>query len=156
MPDENENDTRDIVRRVQQAHVPMAPETLRLGEQQELDLRDLTPEQASAIVSKAHEKAVERDDRRQRLKDDLTVTAAKLGTYTKTVQETAQDNAAITITNVHEDSLGRTEIIVGNTDTARKGKLSRSQAGFGDTAKMWLIFAAIVAAVVIIVAALQR
>ena len=38
----------------------------------------------------------------------------------------------ITITNSKDDSIGRTEVIMGNTDEAAKGKLSRSAKGLPD------------------------
>jgi hypothetical protein len=129
--------------------------TLRLGPQEELDLSNLDPRQAGVLEAKAIEKAIERDDRRQRLKEDLTVTAAQLGTFTKAISDTAAQHAAVTITNTKDDSLGRTEIIVGNTDAARAGKLSRSQQGLNANAALWVVLS-VIAGVVILLAMIIR
>lgn len=154
MADDNQN---NLVRRTGGTDVPaVTPRTLKLGDETELDLSGLSKQQADALEVKAAEKAIDRNDRRQKLKEDIAVTAHKLNTYTKTVLESNAENASVTITNTNDDSLGRTEIIVGNTDAARKGKLSRSQAGLSDTARLWLIFAGIAAVVIVLVAALKR
>src|SRR4051812_35011137 len=70
---------------------------LRLGTQEELDLTSLNTRQQDELEVKYTEKAIERDDRRQRLKDDLTATAAQLGIYTKAVADATAQNAAVTI-----------------------------------------------------------
>jgi hypothetical protein len=156
MPDDSEN--RDIVKR-QDPDPPVMHDppvrSIRLGDKQELDLSNLSAREAEALEIKAHEKAIERDDRRQRLKEDLTVTAAQINTFTSAVRETSADDAAVTITNTKDDSLGRTEMIFGNTDFARKGKLTRAQEGFGDYAKIWILFAVIAGVVIVLVAALN-
>jgi hypothetical protein len=46
--------------------------------------------------------------------------------------------------------------MIGNTDAARTGKLSRSQQGFGDNAKLWLLLAAIAGVVIVLVAAFRK
>jgi len=129
---------------------------LRLGPQDELDLTNLDPRQADVLEAKAVEKAIERDDRRQRLKEDLTVTAAQLDIFTKAVGDTTAQNAAVTITSAKNDSLGRTEMILGNTDAAHAGKLSRSQQGFSDNARLWILLAIIAGVVIVLVAALKH
>jgi len=130
--------------------------TLRLGPQQDLDLTNLDPRQAAALEAKAHEKAIERDDRRQQLKDDLGATAAQLSIFTKAVEDATAQNAAVTITNTKDDSQGRTEIILGNSAAAQSGKLSRSQQGFTDNAKLWTVLAVIAGIVIVVVALLRR
>jgi len=130
--------------------------SLRLGQQEELDLSNLTDREAGEIEAYAHKKTIDRDDRLQRLKEDLTVTAAQIQTFTKAVGDTNAQNASVTITNTKDDSLGRTEMIFGNTDAARAGKLSRSQTGLGDNAKVWILLAIILGAVIVLVAAFKH
>jgi hypothetical protein len=84
------------------------------------------------------------------------VTAAQLATFGKAVGDTTAQNAHVTITNTKDDSLGRTEMILGNTEAARAGKLSRSQQGFSYNAWMWIVLAIIAGAVIVLVAALRR
>jgi hypothetical protein len=132
------------------------PLSIRLGTSTELDLSNLSEDEARALQVEHAKKAIERDDRREKLKEDVTVMKEKLQTFTKTAVDTAADQASITISNVIEDSTGRTEILVGNTEAARAGKLTRSQSGYGDSAKLWLIIAGIAAVVIVLVAALGR
>ncbi len=126
------------------------------GRQDAIDLTNLDPRQADALEAKAAEKAIERHDRREQLKEDLAVTAAQLATFSKAVADSTAQEAAVTITNTKDDSLGRTEMILGNSDAAQTGKLSRSQTGLMDNAKFWMVMAAIAAGVVVLVALLKR
>ena len=120
-PMSQQDESKDLTRRRESEVVPSRPDTIQLGENQELDISGLTDEQKTALKVKHAEGALERDDRRQKLK---------------------------------EDSLGRTEVIVGNTEAARKGKLTRSQTGFGDNITLWVVLAGIAAVVIVLVAAL--
>ena len=149
-----QDESKDLTRRRESEVVPSRPDTIQLGENQELDISGLTDEQKTALKVKHAEGALERDDRRQKLKEDIAVTQAKLSTYSNAVTETSAEDASITITNTNEDSLGRTEVIVGNTEAARKGKLTRSQTGFGDNITLWVVLAGIAAVVIVLVAAL--
>jgi hypothetical protein len=157
---EKDDGTHEIVKRQAPltTAVPAQPRrTLSLGAKQEVDLTNLTDHEARMLEVKAAEKAIERDDRRERLKEDLSVTAAQIGTFAKAVNEVAgQEGAAVTITNTKDDSLGRTEMVFGNTDAARSGKLSRSQQGFGDNAKFWILIALIAGVVIVLIAMLNR
>lgn len=149
-----DNDPNEIVR--SNASLPARPTTLRLGATEEIDLTPLSPASAEEIRKLHASKAVERDHNRETLRQDLSATDKKLEIFTKNVSDTVSDNAAVTITNVHEDSLGRTEIMIGNTDAARRGKLTRSQSGFGDNATFWFIIVGILGAVIVLVAALKH
>lgn len=155
----SQEDRRDIVRQ----STPTPPvvrgqpgRTIQLGTQDTLDITNLAQREQDALEMEAHRRAIERDDRGQRLKQDLAVTAAQISTYTKAVSDTAGEDGAVTITNTKDDSLGRTEMIFGNTDAARSGRLTRSQQGFGDNAKLWIGLAVLVSVVIVIIAALNR
>jgi hypothetical protein len=93
---------------------------------------------------------------------DVNVAAMKYGVETQALaavlrnmsQETAaatKDNTAITITRTQQDTLGKTEVIMGNTDTARKGKLTRSQAGLPDYTLAWIVAGVIVIIILAII-----
>ena len=43
------------------------------------------------------------------------------------------------MTHVHTSTFGRTEVIMGNTETAAKGKLSKSQTGEFNWTPVYLI-----------------
>jgi hypothetical protein len=130
--------------------------TIQLGRQDVLDVSNLPQREQDALEAEAHKKAIELADREQRIKLDLAATAGQIRTFTEAVTNNAAQDAAVTITNTKDDALGRTEIMIGNTDAARTGKLSRSQQGFGDNAKFWLLLAAIAGVVIVLVAAFHR
>lgn len=73
--------------------------------------------------------------------DDLSVTT----------KEVSESGSAVTISHTQTTSVGRTEVMMGNTEQAQKGKLSKSQTGEKDWMPYY-IFGGILA--VIIIAAL--
>lgn len=152
---DNDKDEKQLTQRPDEAHLAERPGSIRLGESEELDVSQLTDEQAKELRVRHGEMMLDRDDRRAKLKEDLTVSAEKLNTYTSAVIDTAAEKASITITNTNDDSLGRTEIIVGNTEAARRGKLSRSQIGWSEKNWFWIVVVAIIAFVIILIAALN-
>lgn len=158
---DDDDKNRELVKRQQPAPTPpvvraQPVRTIQLGKQDVLDVTNLAPREQDALEAEAHRKAIERDDRRQRIGEDLTATAAQIRTFTDAVENTAAQNAAVTITNTKEDSLGRTEMMFGNTDAARAGKLSRSQQGLGDNTKFWILLAVIAGVVIVLVAAFNK
>lgn len=65
------------------------------------------------------------------------------------VAKASADQSAATVTGSYNDKLGRTEVIMGNTETAQKGKLTSSQQGRSDKT---LLYVGIAIATVIILA----
>lgn len=74
---------------------------------------------------------------------------AVIDVMTDGVSKATEDQSHATMTKVTEDTSGRSEVIIGNTETAAKGKLTRSQEGRDDKP---LIILGIVAGVVILLA----
>ncbi len=77
--------------------------------------------------------------RAQELHIDVGALKATLGTMTQTTREVADDDNAITISHTQTTSVGRTEIMMGNTDKARSGKFSKSQTGETDWTPAYII-----------------
>lgn len=65
------------------------------------------------------------------------------------VAKASADQSAATVTGSYNDKLGRTEVIMGNTETAQKGKLTSSQQGRSDKT---LLYVGLAIATVIILA----
>lgn len=157
-----DNKTKDQSNSNIELHVDSAiqkhkTESIQLGESKELDISGLDKGQIQDLKIKQGEMALDRDDRRENIKTDLSATGAKLNVFGQAIRDSAEEEGSVTITNAHDDALGRTEIIMGNTEAARKGKLTRTQTGSDDFGvKFWLIFACIAAVVIIIVAALSN
>ena len=62
-----------------------------------------------------------------------------LGTLADNTKQMSQDGLSVTATHVHNSQFGRTEVIVGNTETAGKGKLTKSQTGERDWTPFYVI-----------------
>ena len=73
----------------------------------------------------------------------------RVSDMTDAVAKATGDQSHATATFTHEDSTSRTEFITGNTETAAKGKLSRSQQGKDDKS---LIILGAIAGVIILLA----
>lgn len=151
----NENDGNELAAR-HPSEVPMHPDIIRLGASEEINLAGLSPQAKEALRVKHGEMVLERENRRERLKEDLAVTATKLDQYGRTASDAATQNLSVTIANTNDDNLGRTEIMIGNSKAAESGRLSRSQTGGTDSARIWIILALIAGIVIVLVAALGK
>lgn len=60
---------------------------------------------------------------------DVAALSAALGTVANTTIQAAKDGNSVTASHAQTTSIGRTEVIMGNTDAARVGKLTKSQTG---------------------------
>lgn len=60
---------------------------------------------------------------------DVAALSAALGTVASTTVQAAKDGNSVTASHAQTTSIGRTEVIMGNTDAARVGKLTKSQTG---------------------------
>ena len=116
-----------------------------------LDVTGLTEEQIQELKVKHADLAIETEDYAKRVAIDAKKMDLKLGAMSSRTKEVAGSGQDITITNVEEDLLGRTETVMGTSETAKKGKLTRSQKGLKDPTTLTLGFALIV---IIIVATL--
>ena len=65
-----------------------------------------------------------------------------------TVRDASEGGNAVTITHSQTTKVGRTEIIMGNTERAQSGKLSKSQSGETNWTPYY-IFGGILALVII-------
>lgn len=129
---------------------PPPSHIITLGNTPTLDLSNLTSDGRAAIQKMHAENMVKLNHKAL----ELGVEAQAMETHLRHLSEATIDanrnEYAYTATRVQNDSLGRTEIIMGNTETAAKGKLTRSQAGQKDLTIVYIIVAAIVAIVVAI------
>jgi hypothetical protein len=60
---------------------------------------------------------------------DVAALSAALGAVASTTMQAAKDGNSVTASHAQTTSIGRTEVIMGNTDAARVGKLTKSQTG---------------------------
>lgn len=109
-----------------------------LPEEKQIELRKKQAEGMLELQKTMIERGIDTKDIDQRMTD-----------IANNVGKATADQSAATITGSYNDKMGRTEVIMGNTETAQKGKLSRSQQGESDKS---LLYAGIGVGVVILLA----
>ena len=62
-----------------------------------------------------------------------------LHTLSSTAKEVVEAGNSATISHTQTTSIGRTEVIMGNTDHAKSGKLTKSQTGERDWTPLYII-----------------
>ena len=129
-------DSKDIVNLTENKSVDLS----HLDEESKKEIHQLIAKQKVELAKKGMEQSIDVDSLR-----------ARLNTFGNQVYDVIEKGGSITITNAKDDSIGRTEVIMGNTDEAAKGKLSRSAKGLPDNSK-WLIIGGVAVAIIAILA----
>lgn len=122
---------------------------INLTDMGNLDLSTLDESQRSHITSKFAESKVDLAKKAQQMNIDLSATRTNLGDLTSTVRDATTDGTSVTITHSQTTSLGRTEIVMGNTERAAKGKMSRTGTGEGSGGIMGIVAMVCVAGIII-------
>lgn len=121
---------------------------LDLSTDLEIDVSELSDEQIKALSEQHATNMTELRAHAAKRHVDLKTTEQAHATFNETVKQATNQGASATITNVREDSLGRTETIIGNTEHAARGKMTGRQAGEDNTLKYVIVIAiAVVAAI---------
>jgi hypothetical protein len=68
---------------------------------------------------------------------------------TKTRELSEQEGTSVTMQHTQESSVGKTEVIMGNTEQAAKGRLTRTMAGERPMALLYLVGGAIVVLILV-------
>lgn len=105
---------------------------IQLGPNSQIDLSGLTTEQQQQLRIKHAEAMIGVNKKSQELVADAGALNHSLGTMAHHTSEVANAGHDVTITHTQDSSLGRTEVIMGTSDAAKKGRLSRSQTGQPD------------------------
>ena len=130
------SDSKDIVNLTENKSVDLS----HLDDESKKEIHQLIAKQKVELAKKGMEQSIDVDSLR-----------ARLNTFGNQVYDVIEKGGSITITNAKDDSIGRTEVIMGNTDEAAKGKLSRSAKGLPDNSK-WLIIGGVAVAIIAILA----
>lgn len=127
MSDEDEKISQNVAVRVDHT-----PTTVNFGPSQTIDLAGIPDKERAQMLADYNSKILDVSATAHRMKVDSDALRATLNSLSNTTNEAAQDGNSVTITHTQDTSIGRTEIIMGNTDQAKTGKLSRSQSGERD------------------------
>jgi hypothetical protein len=98
----------------------------------QLDLSGLSPDAIARLQEQHAIGMVEIARKANELKVENASLAGVLSTMNTETTKATQSNVAITMTHTQTTSMGRTEIMIGNTDRAASGKLSPSASGSPD------------------------
>ena len=123
----NEDTSTKLTAETKDSNVP-----LNLGDGRNLDLQHLTPEQQQEISLKVQEAKIDLAKKAEAAKIDLHVTKTQIDNLSESSLEATKDGTSFTATHSQDTSVGRTEVVIGNTERAAKGKMSRSGAGLPD------------------------
>ena len=124
--------------------------TINLSQIQELDASGLTEKQIQELQLQHISGMIDIRKKAEELKVDVAALDALLGSFNDQTGKATEMGAHATMTHTQDSSTGRTEIVIGNTDQAGKGKVSRSAAGEKDI-KLWVISILAVTAIIIAV-----
>lgn len=85
----------------------------------------------------------------QELHVDSAALKKTLDDLSATTNEVSESGNAVTVSHTQTTSVGRTEVMMGNTEQAQSGKLSKSQTGAKDWTPYY-IFGGILALIIIV------
>jgi hypothetical protein len=124
------------------------PSVVTLGPLTTLDLSFLSDEGREQLMKDYARGVLDVAKKAHELHVDVGALKAKLETFAQIAKDASKDGSSVTISNTKDDTTGRTEILMGNTDKARGGVLSKSQTGERDWTPYYII-AGLVAIVLI-------
>lgn len=127
------------------------PTSIALATGQTMDLSIIPEAQRTALLAEYAKGTLNIAQKANDLHVDVEHLRSTLQTLSVTAEKVSQDGNSVTITHVHNGQVARTEIIMGNTETAGKGRLTKSQTGETNWTPYY-IFAAIAAVVLIAIA----
>ena len=114
-----------------------------------IDVSGLSREDAQHITLRAQEGKIDIKKKADEAQIDIQGTHANLSNINDIVRNSTKDGTSTTITHTQTTSTGRTEAVMGNTEKAASGKISRSGSGLDDNN---LKLVAIVGGVAIVIA----
>lgn len=127
------------------------PMSVPLGQGGSMDLSWMPEEQRRELMTGYAKGILDISKKANEMGVEVGTLRNTLTTLSDNTKQMAQDGLSVTMTHVQNSQFGRTEVIVGNTETAGKGKLTKSQTGEKDWTPFYVI-AALVAVVLIAMA----
>ena len=128
------------------------PTSIALATGQTIDLSFIPEAQRNALMAEYMRGTIDISRKANELHVDVVTLRNTLGALAETTRQVSQDGNSVTVTHTQTTAVGRTEIIMGNTETSGQGKLSPTQTGRETNWTPYYIFAAIAAVVLIVIA----
>jgi len=128
------------------ANVP-AERAINLAQSDVLDLSGLNDSQIAEIKRQHADGMVSVQVKAAEMKLDVTALDAALTSFTDQTAKASQAGAHATIQHSQTSSIGKTEVVIGNTDRAAAGKIN---SGSNAHLRTLLVVAAVAIAVVVL------
>lgn len=125
------------------------PSTINLSPTASMDISFLSEEERKAMLMEHTKGMLDISKKAQELHVDSASLKKTLEDLSESTREVAESDNAVTITHTQTTSIGRTEVIMGNTEQAQSGKLSKSQSGEKDWTPYY-IFGGLIALIIIV------
>lgn len=121
--------------------IPLSPSTT-------MDLSWLPDDKREALLVEYTKGMLDISKKAQELHVDVGTLKTTLDHLASTTKEVSEGGNSVTVTHTQTTSIGRTEVIMGNTSEAQSGKLTSSQTGRRDMTPIYII-GGLIAAVII-------
>jgi len=131
----------------------VVPTSISLTADASMDISWLPEAERKALLVDYTKGMLDIGQKAQELHVDSAALKKTLDDLSLTTRGVAESGNAVTISHTQTTSVGRTEIIMGNTEQAQRGKLSKTQTGEKDWTPYY-IFGGIFA--LILIAALMK
>ena len=109
------------------------------GATTEIDMSGLPPEEAAELRKQWIEKRIDLAEQAHSAELDVRSLGANLGTLTDSASQASEQNISTTISHSQTTKNSRTEVMIGNTERAAQGKLSKSVTGETDWKPYYII-----------------
>lgn len=125
-----------------------AEQRIDLGPTTSLSLQGMSPEVIAELKRLHAQGMIDTGIKAQELGVEVRALDALLASFTDTASKATQGGAHATITHTQTTTVGRTEVVIGNTDRAKSARLTASATGVSDRLP-WIVGIVAVAAVLV-------
>lgn len=129
--------------------VSQVPTEINLSPRTTMDLSWLSEEERRELLRDYTRGILDIGRKAQELHVDAAALKRTLDDLSTITREASESGDSVTITHTQSSTVGRTEVIMGNTNQAQRGRLTKSQTGEKDMMPYY-IFAGILALVIIV------
>ncbi|MCC5902738.1 MAG: hypothetical protein JJT87_12540 [Halomonas sp.] len=131
-------------------HKKSPPTEIFLGPNTSLDLSWLSEEERKQLMMEHTRGMLDLGKKSQELHVDSASLKKTLDDLSSTTREASESGSSVTISHTQTTSIGRTEILMGNTEKAQKGRLTKSQTGEKDWTPYYIAGAVVIIIIVAI------
>ena len=120
-------------------------------ENSSISLEGMTDQQIAEVKKRQADAAISIQEKAAKAVIDTRSIDERIQNIADGVNKATEGNAAATLTGTYTDDLGRTEVIMGNTERAQKGKLTQSQQGTSNNGILYVVIVALAVIVIVFV-----